>query len=96
MTADELKTLLYSERSEKIEQAIQYLVTLLTSSDEDIRRAGYDALEESFKEALYRSCLNYGSLAGGFTRSLMTAVTRTVETWAKQHEAGVAPQRGRG
>lgn len=96
MTADELKTLLYSGRTEEIERAIEHLVTSLTSQDDGIRRAGYDALEESFKEALYRSCLNYGSLAGGFTRPLMTAVTRTVETWANQHEAGVAPQRGRG
>ncbi len=96
MTADELKTLLYSGRAEEIEHAIEHLVTLLTSLDEDARQIGYDALEESFKEALYRSCLNYGSLAGGFTQPLMTAVTRSVETWVKQHEAGVAPQRGRG
>ncbi len=96
MTADELKTLLYSDKSEENQQAIEYLVKLLTSFDEKTRQDGYHILEETFKEALYRSCLNYGSLAGGFTQPLMTAVTRTVEYWAMQTATGVAPKRGRG
>ncbi len=84
MTADKLKTLLNSGRAEEIEQAVEYLVRLLTSRDEETRHRGYELFEEGVKEALYRSCLNYGSLAGGFTRPLMTVVTRTVEFWATQ------------
>ncbi len=87
MTANELKSLLHSDRAEEVEQAVEYLVTSLTSGDEKIRRHGYELLEDGFKEALYRSCLNYGSLAGGFTQPLMTVVMRTVEFWATQSNA---------
>lgn len=59
-------------------------MTALTFSDENIRYNGYEVLEKCFKEALYQSCLNYGSSAGGFTQSLMSVVTRTVELWAIQ------------
>lgn len=86
MTADELKTLLNSGRSEESEQAVEYLVTLLTSYDENVRRHGYELLDEALKNALYQSCLNYGSLAGGFTQPLMAVVTRTVEFWATQRD----------
>ena len=86
MTADELKTLLHSGRLEDVEQAVEYLVMSLTSYDKTTRRDGYELLEEAFKEALYRSCLNYGSLTGSFTQPLMTVVTRTVEFWATNRE----------
>lgn len=86
MTADEVKTLLHSGRSEESEQAVEYLGSLLTSQKEKTRRHGYEMLEECFKEALYRSCLNYGLLAGGFTQPLMTVVTRAIEFWATQRQ----------
>ena len=85
MTTDELKTLLNSGRPEKIDEAIECLVTLLTSRDGPTRHRGYELFEEGLKEALYRSCLDYGSLAGGFTQPLMAVITRTVEFWATQH-----------
>jgi hypothetical protein len=42
--------------------------------------------EEGLKEALFCSCLNYGSLAGGFTDPLIEIVMRTVEFWAGRSE----------
>lgn len=86
MTADELKTLLRSGQSEESKRAVDYLVTSLTSRDANIRRHGYELLDEALKDALYQSCLNYGSLLGGFTQPLMAVVTRTVEFWATQRD----------
>ena len=88
MTSDELKALLYSSRSQEAEHAIEYLVAALTDRDERARKHGYALLDGALKEALYQSCLNYGSLLGSFTQPLMTVMTRAVEAWAaQQHDA---------
>lgn len=82
----DLKALLHSAREADREAAIQCLAELLTSRDSDVRRQGYELFEEGLKEALYQSCLNYGSLTGGFTHPLVTVVLRTVEAWADDTE----------
>jgi hypothetical protein len=82
ITRDELKALVRSDHADEREQAIGFLVDLLTSADEDTRRRGYEFFEEGLKEALFCSCLNYGSLAGGFTDPLVDIVVRAVEFWA--------------
>jgi hypothetical protein len=86
MTTDELKALLNSDRSDEKERAVEYLVKLLTSEDEKIRRRGHELLEEGFNDALYQSCLNYSSLVGGFTHPLLNVVRRTVEFWATSRQ----------
>ena len=63
-TEDDLKSLLLSERSAESEKAIGTLVGLLSSRDEVKRARGYALYREALEEALYRSCLNYRSLAG--------------------------------
>jgi hypothetical protein len=82
ITQDELKALVRSDNSDDREQAVGFLVDLLTSTDEDTRRRGYESSEEGLKEALFCSCLNYGSLTGGFTDPLVDIVVRAVEFWA--------------
>jgi len=83
VTKDELKALVQSEDAADREQAIGYLVSLLTSANSADRRRGYELFGEGIAAALFRSCLNYGSLAGGFTDPLVAIVRRTVEAWAK-------------
>jgi hypothetical protein len=94
LTQDELKALVCSDQSEGREQAVGLLVRLLTSSDERERLRGYELFRESLSEVLFCSCLNYGSLAGGFTGPLLDIVTRTVELWAasaNRTQASAAP-----
>ena len=86
ITTDELRALAQSEESAEREEAIGFLVRLLTSPDEAARRRGYEFFKEGLGEALFRSCLNYGSLAGGFTDPLVEIVMRTVEFWAASRE----------
>jgi hypothetical protein len=82
MTKDELKTLVSSERSDQRERAVAHLASLLTSRDEETRHHGYELFREGLADALFCSCLDYGSLAGGFTDPLVDIVTRAVEFWA--------------
>lgn len=82
MTRDELKALVHPDQAEEREQAVGFLVGLLTSTDQKERLRGYELFREGLSEALYCSCLNYGSLAGGFTDPLLDIVTRAVEFWA--------------
>jgi hypothetical protein len=79
---DELQSLVRSERKEEREAAVAHVVRLLTSADAEVRRQGYALFREGIAETLFCSCLNYGSLAGGFTEPLIDIVTRTVEFWA--------------
>jgi hypothetical protein len=82
MTKDELKILVRSERSDQKERAVAHLAGLLTSRDEETRRQGYELFREGLADALFCSCLDYGSLAGGFTNPLVEIVTRAIESWA--------------
>lgn len=86
MISQKLTALLEPGHAEASEQAIDYLVAALTAGDEATRKQGYEMLDEALKEALYRSCLDYGSLAGGFTRPLLTVMMRTVEAWAARQQ----------
>lgn len=97
MTRDELKALVRSDQSAEREQAVGFLVSLLTSADEDTRRRGYELFKEGLSEALFCSCLNYGLLTGGFTDPLVDIVMRAVEFWAASREAyGAAENSSRG
>ena len=87
MTEDELKRLLNSDQAPDKEQAIQYLVGLLTSPDKEMRSREYEPFEEGLNEALYQSCLNYSSLVGGFTHPLVTVLTRSVQAWSNPGNA---------
>jgi hypothetical protein len=87
MTKGELNALVQSDDGVKREQAIAYLVSLLTSADATERRHGYEFFGDGVAAALFRSCLNYGSLASGFTDPLVEIVVRTVEPWAATREA---------
>lgn len=82
MTKDELQALVRSDRPDLRERAVAHLASLLTSRDEETRRHGYELFREGLADALFCSCLNYGSLAGGFTNPLVDIVTRAVEFWA--------------
>lgn len=88
ITKAELNALVQSDDSAKREEAIAYLVSLLTSTDAAERRHGYELFGDGVAAALFRSCLNYGSLASGFTDPLVDIVVRTVEAWAASGEAG--------
>jgi len=87
MTKGELNALVQSDDDAKREEAIAYLVSLLTSTDASERRRGYELFGDGVAAALFRSCLDYGSLAGGFTDPLVAIVMRAVETWAASREA---------
>lgn len=91
MTKGELNALFQSEDAAGREQAICYIVGLLTSADMAERRQGYELFGEGVADALFRSCLNYGSLAGGFIDPLVAIVMRAVETWAASPE-GIEPR----
>ncbi len=82
MTKDELNDLLSSERSADKARAVDYLVKLLTSEAGNVRAQGHELLAEAFNDALYRSCLNYRGLVGGFTHPLVEVIRRAIETWA--------------
>jgi hypothetical protein len=82
MTKDELRALVCSEQPAEREEAVRFLVALLTATDDDARCRGYEFFREGLSEALFHSCLNYGSLAGGFTDPLVDTVTRAIEFWA--------------
>jgi hypothetical protein len=82
MTKSELDALFQSDDAARREEAIGYVVGLLTSMDAAERRHGYELFGEGVADALFRSCLNYGSLTGGFTDPLVAIVKRTVEAWA--------------
>ena len=82
MARSELKDLIRSDRSAERDEAVGCLVSLLTASDEPTRRRGYELFKQGMGEALFCSCLNYGSLTGGFTDPLIDVVTRVVEFWA--------------
>jgi hypothetical protein len=84
---EELDALVRSEKPEEREAAIAHVVHLLTSADPDTRRQGYALFEEGISEALFCSCLNYGSLASGFTEPLVDILVRAVEFWAAPAEA---------
>ena len=53
-----------------------------SSRDEDTRGRGYEFFKEGLSEALFCSCLNYGSLTGRLTDPLVDIVVRAVEFWA--------------
>lgn len=80
---EEVKALLVSEAEHDREQAIEHLIALLTSPEKGARERGYELFGEGLNEALYRSCLNYRGLVGGFTHPLVTALARSIETWAE-------------
>jgi hypothetical protein len=82
MTKGELNALVQSDDSAEREEAIAYLVSPLTSTDAADRRHGYELFGDGVAATLFRSCLNYGSLASGLTDPLVDIVARTVETWA--------------
>jgi hypothetical protein len=86
MTREELKALMGSDKPDEREQAIGYLVSLLTSQDAEVRHRGYELFAEGLNAALFCSCLNYGSLTGGFTAPLVNIVARAVEAWAAANE----------
>jgi hypothetical protein len=88
MTRDELKALVRSERSDQREQAVAHLAGLLTSRDEETRHHGYELFREGLADALFCSCLNYGSLAEGFTNPMVEIVTRAIESWAASPGGG--------
>ncbi len=80
--AEQLKNLLNSDRPKDKEQAIACLVGFLTSEDRMDRDHGYQLFHEGIDEALFCSCLDYGSLVGGSTNPLLEALSRAVELWA--------------
>jgi|GEM_PF-3422744 len=80
--AERLMGLLRSDLPEEKEQAITCLVGLLTSEDKMDRNRGYRLFHEGVDEALFCSCLDYGSLVGGSTHPLFEALSRAVELWA--------------
>ena len=82
LTKDELQALVRSDQPDLRERAVARLVSLLTSHDEATRRHGYELFREGIADALFCSCLDYGSLASGFTDPLVDIVTRAVEFWA--------------
>ena len=82
MAKDELQALVRSDRPDLRERAVAHLASLLTSREEGRRRHGYELFREGIADALFCSCLDYGSLAGGFTNPLVEIVTHTVEFWA--------------
>ena len=82
MTKGELNALVQSDDGARREEAIAYLVSMLTSGDAAERRHCYELFGDGVAAALFRPCLNYGSLARGFTDPLVDIVVRTVETWA--------------
>lgn len=84
MTSDALKELLRSDLPAEREKAIAYLVEALTAHEMRSRKKGYELLNEALKDALYQSCLHYGSLPGAFAEPTMAVVTRTIETWAER------------
>jgi hypothetical protein len=83
MMSEQIETLLLSDEERERERAIEELVRLLTSTDRDDRLKGYAMFRERLNEALYRSCLNYRSLVGGFTHPLATILARAIEAWAR-------------
>ena len=82
ITKGELNALFQSEDTARREEAIGYIVGLLTSADTAERRHGYELFGEGVADGLFCSCLDYGSLTGGFADPLVAIVMRTVETWA--------------
>jgi hypothetical protein len=82
ITRDEFTALIRSDQVVERERAIAWLACLLTSGDKEARCCGYDLFRDGLQEALYRACLNYGSLAGSFTEPLVEIVRRAVECWA--------------
>jgi len=96
MTRGELSALVQSDDGAKREEAIAYLVSLLTSADAAERRHGYELFGDGVAATLFGSCLNYGSLASGLTDPLVDIVARTVEAWAasrKEEPGGPAEVR---
>lgn len=87
MTTGELNALVQSDDAAKRDEAIGHLVSLLTSTNEDDRRHGYELFGDGLAATLFSSCLNYGSLTSGFTDPLVEIVMRTVEAWAASGEA---------
>jgi hypothetical protein len=86
MADDDIKTLLSSEEEHQRDRAIEHLVRLLTSPDRTDREEGCALYREGLNEALYRSCLNYRSLVGGFTHPLVTILARAIDAWADSSE----------
>jgi hypothetical protein len=84
VSMEQLKVLLESDRPEETEQAVAHLVRLLTSDDKDDRDRGYHLFRQGLEQALFRSCLNYGSLVRSFTHPLVNVLARTTESWASR------------
>ncbi len=82
--SEQIDTLLLSDEERERERASEELVRLLTSTDRNDRLRGYAMFREGLNEALYRSCLNYRSLVGGFTHPLETILARAIEAWAAE------------
>lgn len=80
--AEQLKNMLSLDRPKEKEQAIAYLVGLLTSEDRMDRNHGYQLFHEGIDEALFCSCLDYGSLVGSSTNPLLEVLARAIELWA--------------
>ena len=83
ITAAELKALFETGLPEDSAKAIEQLVDLLTSHDRSDRAHGYEMFETSVNDALFCSCLNYGSLVGGFTHPLREVMAKAIEFWAE-------------
>jgi hypothetical protein len=86
MTAGEMKALFESGTPESGAKAVEYLVGLLTSHDRNERTHGYELFKEAIGDALFCSCLNYGSLVGGFTHPLQEVLVKAIERWAEGHD----------
>jgi hypothetical protein len=71
-TAAELSALVQSDDAVKHEEAIDHLLSLLTSPNEVDRRRGHEL--RGSRRCDCRSCLNYGFLASGFTDPLVDIV----------------------
>ena len=86
VSAGKLNILLRSDRPEEKEQAVAQLVDLLTSEDSEDHNRAYRLFQEGIDEALFCSCLNYGSLVHSFTHPLLDVLARAIERWAGRPE----------
>lgn len=88
ITTAELKALFETGFPKDSAKAIERLVDLLTSHDRNDRTRGYEMFETAVNDALFCSCLNYGSLVGGFTHPLREVMAKAIESWAERQATG--------
>lgn len=87
VSAVELKALFETGLPEDSAKAIDHLVALLTSYDRNERIRGYELFGKAVNDALFCSCLNYGSLVEGFTHPLQEVMGKAIESWAGKRVA---------